>query len=145
MGFESVYTAIFDDIHDTIKALSIIKQVIYKREGRGVIRKLPCVFINPGMATLALTDSPMIASTDNYALEIRGRLVVLIREGDSETWFEDILEPIGEIVDAIMADSTLGGTCLHAWVSAVAPGETTFQNKLYYGGAIDIRVIKEYS
>ena len=145
MGFKAVYTAIFDDLYDTIKALSSVKDVIYKKEGRGVIRKLPCVFINPGRWVLEPADGEMVASVDNYALDIRGQLVVLIREGDAENWLDEILNPISDIVDAIMADQTLGGTCLKAWPNAGGPGDINFQNKLYYGGSIDIRTIREYS
>lgn len=145
MGFKAEYTAIFDALEALIKALPVIKDVIYKKEGRGVIRKLPCVFINPGRWMLEPADSEMIASVDNYALDIRGQLVILIREGDAENWFDEILDPISDIVDAIIADPTLGGTCLHAWPYAGGPGDINFQNKLYYGGSIDIRTIKEYS
>ncbi len=145
MEFKAEYTAIFDNLHDTIKALKSIKQVIYKKEGRGVIRKLPCVFINPGRWLMEPADGENVASVDNYALDIRGQLVILIREGDAENWFDEILTPIGDIVDAIMAGPTLGGTCMRAWPNAGGPGDINFQNKLYYGGSIDIRTIKEYS
>ena len=144
MGFEADYTAIFDDLEATIKALSSIKQVIYKAEGRGIIRELPCVFINPGRFTLDPADSVLIADVGNYALDIRGELVVLIRESDPENWFEEIISPIGDIVDAIFADQTLGGTCLIAYPSEGGPGEVTMSNKLYYGGSIGVRALKGY-
>jgi len=144
MGFKAVYTAIFDDLEATIKALSSIKQVIYKKEGRGVIRELPCVFINPGRWLLEPADSMNVASLNTYALDIRGTLVVLIRESDPDNWFDEIIDPISDIVDAIFADQTLGGTCDLAWPNAGGPGEVTLNNKLYYGGSIDIRTIKEY-
>ena len=146
MGFEAEYTAIFDDIESTLKALyPVVKQVIYKKESRGIIRELPCVFINPGRWSMEPTDSLNAGSTDNFALDLKGELVVLIREGDSEKLFEEIMKPLGAIVDAIFADPTLGGTCLVAWSHEGSPGEVNFLNKLYSGGLIGIRAIKEYS
>ena len=55
------------------------------------------------------------------------------------------MTPIGDIIDALLADTTLGGTCLRSWTHEGAPGETNYANKLYYGGEIGIRAIKEYS
>jgi len=144
MGFEAVYTAIFDDLEATIKALPSINQVIYKTEGRGVIRKLPCVFINPGEWAMEPADPMNVASVNTYALEIRGQLVVIIRESDPKDWLDEIITPISDIVDAIFADQTLGGTCGMAWPNRGGPGDIRFNNKLYYGGSIDIRTISEY-
>ena len=144
MGFEAVYTAIFDDLNDTIEALSSIEQVIYKTEGRGAIKGLPCVFINPGRWALDPVDRENVASLGTYALDIRGQLVVIIRESDPDNWFEEIISPISDIVDAIFADQTLGGTCALAWPIEGGPGDINFNNKLYYGGSIDIRTISEY-
>ena len=144
MGFEAVYTAIFDDIYDSVKALASVEQVIYKAEGRGVIRKLPCVFINPGTWRLDPADGTLVADVANYCLIVQGELIVLIRESDPEKWLEIIIEPIADIVDAIFADQTLGGTCIEAYPHEGGPGEITVQNKLYYGGKVGIRALKGY-
>ena len=144
MGFEDEYTAIFDDIYDSIKVLPSIEQIIYKTEGKGTIRKLPCVFINPGTWRLDPADAIKVADVGNYLLDIRGEIIVLIRESDPEQWFEAIIGPIADIVDAIFADQTLGGTCLKAWPHEGGPGEITVENKLYYGGKVGIRALKGY-
>ena len=145
MSFEAAYTAIFDDIETTLKELHpTVKQVIYKTEGKGIIRQFPCVFINPGRFTLDPADAMGIADVGNYALDIRGELVILIREADPDNWFGDIIEVIGEIIDAIFADQTLGGSCLEAYPNSGGPGEVTFQNTLYYGGTIGIRALRGY-
>jgi len=70
--------------------------------------------------------------------------VVLIRESDPENWFEEIISPIRDIIDAIFADQTLGATCLIAYPNKGGPGEVTVSNKLYYGGSIGVRALKGY-
>lgn len=144
MGFEDEYTAIFDDIEASIVSLKSIKQVIYKAAGRGVIQKFPCVFINPGRFKLDPADSMNIADVGNYLLDIQGEIIVIIREADSEEWFSEIMGPIGDIIDAVFADQTLGGTCLEAYPHEGGPGEITLNNKLYYGGSVGIRALKGY-
>ena len=145
MGFKAEYTAIFDDIEETIKALPSVKQVIYKEaSNKFKLKKFPCAMINPGRFRLDPSDGTLVADVSDYCLDIRGEIIVLIRESDSDDWFDEIIDPIADIVDAIFADQTLGGTCLIAWPHEGGPGEITVQNTLYYGGSIGIRTLKGY-
>lgn len=146
MGFEKDYTRIFDYLYDTLSAMpNEIKQVIYKESSnKFALQRWPCALINPGRFTMDPADTFRIADVGNYTLDIRGEIIIIIREVDSEDWFPEMMTSIGAVVDAIFADQTLGGTCFMAWPSAGGPGEITVQNTLYYGGVISIRALKQY-
>lgn len=145
MGFEANYTAIFDYLDAMALALSSINSTLYKEaNNKFKLKKLPVAMINPGSWRLDPADSVIIADVDNYALDVRGEIIILIRESDSDEWFGEIIGPISDIVDAIYADQTLGGTCLVAWPHEGGPGQITVQNTIYYGGSIGIRALKAY-
>lgn len=145
MPFESEYTAIFDYIDATILLLDSINSTLYKEaSNKFKLKKLPCAMINPGRWRLDPSDGTLVADVGNYCLDIQGEIIILIRESDSDKWYDEMITPIADIVDAIFADQTLGGTCLIAWPHEGGPGEITVMNTLYYGGSVGIRALKGY-
>ena len=52
---------------------------------------------------------------------------------------------MADVVDAILADRTLGGKVADIIPSSFAPGEIKFENKLFYGGEIRFEGIVYHS
>ena len=48
---------------------------------------------------------------DFLEARVRGSIVLVIREYEPEDWFTDIISVMGDVVDALLADRTLGGVC----------------------------------
>jgi hypothetical protein len=63
-------------------------------------------------------------------------VIVMIRETEPSDWFADIISPMGDVMDAIIADSTLNGTVKDVNPIFFSPGEIRTQGKLYYGGVV---------
>jgi hypothetical protein len=145
--FYDDYKAVFDDIQGTLEDLKPdIRQVIMGESGNKFgIQRLPCAIVNPGNAPFLPTDTPLWASVGSYAVEINGSIILLIVDSEPNDWFEDIIEPLGDIVDAIFADVTLGGTASDAAVTLFAPGEASVRNALYYGGIVGFKATIVYT
>jgi len=63
----------------------------------------------------------------------KGRLVV--RNYESKDWFADVIKPMGDVVDAILADRTLEKKVKDCYPVGFAPGEIKFEkDKVLYGG-----------
>jgi hypothetical protein len=63
-------------------------------------------------------------------------VVLVIQEYEPSDWFEDIISVMGDVVDAVLADRTLGGKLKDCFPVAFAPGEIKFQDKLLFGGVV---------
>jgi hypothetical protein len=63
-------------------------------------------------------------------------VILMIQEYEPSDWFEDIISVMGDVVDAILADRTLGGKLKDCFPVAFAPGEIKFQDKLLFGGVV---------
>ena len=82
------------------------------------------------------------ASMDGLlTVHVRGGVTVVIREYEPKNWFDDVIKPMSAVVDALLADRTLGGKCADCVVTVFAPGEIKFKDatgkdQLLYGGDI---------
>jgi hypothetical protein len=63
-------------------------------------------------------------------------VILVIQEYEPSDWFEDIISVMGDVVDAVLADRTLGGKLKDCFPVASAPGEIKFQDKLLFGGVV---------
>jgi len=63
-------------------------------------------------------------------------VVVVVQESEPENWFGDIIDLLGDILDAVIADPTLGGAVDDCWPTMFSPAEIRFTSKMYYGGVI---------
>ena len=64
-------------------------------------------------------------------------VILVIREYEPKDWFADVIKPMGDVVDAVLADRTLGGCVEDVYPVGFAPGEIKFeQDKTLYGGII---------
>ena len=91
-------------------------------------------------ATINPIPGPMTSlSHDNFlGVTIRGVITVAIQDKPKD-WFNDVILPMGAVVDAILADRKLGGVCKDCVTTEFAPGEIKFKDasgkdRLLYGG-----------
>ena len=94
-------------------------------------------------ATINPIPGPITSlSHDNFLnVTIRGVITVAIQEYKPKDWFNDVILPMGAVVDAILADRKLGGACKDCVTTEFAPGEIKFKDasgkdRLLYGGDI---------
>ena len=64
-------------------------------------------------------------------------VILVIREYEPKDWFADVIKPMGDVVDAILADRTLGKKVKDCYPVGFAPGEIKFEkDKVLYGGIV---------
>ena len=99
----------------------------------------------------ALTpDTPVIlvdaASSSVVPLEmgsaldvtVRVNLLVLVRESAPADWFDGIIDVMGDVVDAILADRTLSGAVKDIYPTNFSPGSISYRGKTFYGGQVTL-------
>ena len=149
--FYSAYKAVFDAVKTALVYVAAVPSVGEDpgSPARGVealktvvvgeqfsLGALPKATINPvpGPIDDLATDGPVEVS-------VRGSVTVVIRDYAPKDWFEDVVKPMGAVVDALLADRRLGGVCRDCRVTYFAPGELKFKDatgkdRLLYGGDI---------
>ena len=64
-------------------------------------------------------------------------VVLVVREYEPKDWFVDVIAPMSDVVDAILADRKLGGVVKDVYPVGFAPGEIKFEkDKTLFGGII---------
>ena len=129
MGFYASYKDVFDAVKAAIETKSSIKSVLlgeqftYGQLPKAVINALP---------------SPISQETLGELLEVKVNfsVILVINEYTPKDWFQDIIAVMADVVDAVLADRTLGGKAADVIPTSFAPGEIKFENKLFYGGEI---------
>lgn len=129
MGFYAAYKAVFDAVKAAIEAKSSIKSVLlgeqftYGQLPKAVVNALP---------------SPISQGTLGELLEVKVgfSVILVINEYEPTDWFQDVIAVMAEVVDAVLADRSLGGKAADCVPVSFAPGEIKFENKLFYGGEI---------
>lgn len=91
---------------------------------------MPLALINPLPSPGARAAQSVIEFTINFGV------VIIIRETEPANWFTDIIPVLANVVDAILADRSLGGAVLDIWPTSFGPGEIKFKNRLFYGGGV---------
>jgi hypothetical protein len=146
MGFYECYSAVFDAIKTALEyvpavppegedpgtpasGVESIKTVVLGE--RFTVGDLPKAIINA-------EPSPMgqAAMGDLLEVKVRGSIVLVILEYEPEDWFENIISVMGDVVDALLADRSLGGICFDLTPTGFSPGEIKFQEKTFFGGVV---------
>ena len=98
-------------------------------------------------AILNAEPAPIGQATMGELLEakVRGSIVLVILEYEPEDWFTDIIAVMGDVVDAILADRTLGGVAFDCRPTGFAPGEIKFKEKVFFGGVVRWEAIVHYA
>ena len=139
MGFhESAYKPVFTAVETMLGTVTSIKKVVLGEQFR--VAKLPMAIINPGRVVL---EHHLVART--WRVTVGVQIVVIIRETEPDDVFEDITAKLNSILDTLLADETLAGSCKGLSVTEMDAGEIRFRNKLYYGGVVRFDAFLFYS
>src|SRR4030042_1129287 len=116
MGFYSVYKAVFDAVKSAVSGKTAIKTVVLGEQF--TVGSLPKAVINA-------LPSPVVPATLDGVLDVRVRfsVVLVILDYAPADWFTDIISVMGDVVDAVLADVTLGGKVKDCWSTSFSPGE----------------------
>ena len=69
-------------------------------------------------------------------------VILVIREYEPKDWFEEIIKPMGDVVDAILVDRTLGRKVKDCYPIGFAPGEIKFEkDKVLFGGIVRFQAV----
>jgi len=69
-------------------------------------------------------------------------VVLVIQEYEPKDWFVDVIAPMGDVVDAVLADRTLGRVVRDVVPVGFAPGEIKFaDNKVLFGGIVRFKAV----
>ena len=157
-SFYAAYKAVFDAVYDALFYVAPVAEVpaIPAHDDVPEVSAVPAVpesgvqslqtvvlgeqfsIGNLPKAIINAEPSPIARGTMGSLLKVfvTFTVVLIIREYEPKDWFEDVITVMGEVVDAILADRTLGGLVKDCYPVAFAPGEVKFQDKILYGGDI---------
>ena len=138
MGFYSSYKDVFDAVKAAIETKSSIKSVLlgeqftYGQLPKAVVNALP---------------SPISQGTLGELLEVKVNfsVILVINEYAPKDWFQDIITVMADVVDAVLAERTLGGKVADVIPTNFSPGEIKFENKLFFGGEIRFEALLYHS
>ena len=69
-------------------------------------------------------------------------VILVIREYEPKDWFAEVIKPMGDVVDAILADRTLSGNAKDCYPIGFAPGEIKFEkDKVLFGGIVRFKAV----
>ena len=138
MGFYDSYKAVFDAVKAAVETKNTIKTVILGEQF--TVGGLP-------KAIISADPSPMGQATmgDLIETKVRGSIVLVILEYEPEDWFTNIISVMGDVVDALLADRTLGGACFDLTPTGFSPGEIKFKEKTYFGGVVRWEAVLHYA
>ncbi len=128
-GFYNDYKAVFEAVKTAVQSKATIKTVVLGEQfTMGALPK----------AVVGAIASPMkqYLLGDQLEVKIRGSVILVILEHVPKNWFTDVISVMGDVIDAILADRTLGGKCADCLPTAFIPGEIKFTEASYYGGEI---------
>ena len=143
MGFYSDYKAVFD----AVKAALVFVPAEGEIPGAGV-ESLETVVLGEQFSLGALPKAIINAERapveplemgGTMRVKVNFSVVLVILEYEPADWFTDIIDVMGDVVDAVLADHSLGGACETCDLTGFVPGEIKFKDKLFYGGVVRFR------
>jgi hypothetical protein len=137
-GFYEVIKPVFEAVQTQISTKSTVKTVILGEKfslgnyPKAIINAEPSDDIKPGAFGQVLE------------VPVRFSVVLVVREYEPEDWFDDVIKVMCDVVDAVLADRSLGGHVKDCLLTGFAPGEIKFHDKLLYGGSIRFKAVLLY-
>jgi hypothetical protein len=164
VGFYTQYKAVFDAVKAALvyvpavpaegevpevpaKGVASIKTVVLGEQF--TVGKLPKAIINADPAPPIAPIGPLEMG-DMLDVKVNVGVVLVILEYTPKDWFTDIIKVMGDVVDAILADRTLGGKAKDCILTGFAPGEIKVpevkdKDKLFYGGTVRFQAVLWYA
>ena len=134
MGFYQDYRAVFDAVKTAIQTKSTIKTVVLGEQF--TFGQLPKAIINAEPTPLKPA-----AQGDFLEAKVRGTIILVISSLEPKDWFVEIIAVMGDVVDALLADRTLGGAAFDCAPKGFVPGEIKFKEASYYGGEVQFEAV----
>lgn len=134
MGFYSSYKALFDSAKEAITTKSAVKTVVLGEQF--TLGAYPCAVINAEPSAICPGEMG-----DLLDVGVSFSVVLIVREYEPEDWFADVIAVMGDVVDAVLADRSLGGAVKDCYPIGFAPGEIKFQDKLLFGGVVRFKAV----
>jgi len=137
MTYHAFYEGVYDAVRAAVATVTALKQVVCGE--RFVLQDTPCAIINPGEVAITQEDAGS-ALYNAVAIEV----VLIVRENEPDDWFDEVVEVLGDILDAVIVDRTLGGLVLDVAPTGFAPAEIRVANRLYSGGVVTFMALAVY-
>ena len=154
-GFYDCYKAVFDAVQ---AALVYVAAVPAEGEDPGSpaqgVESIKTVVLgeqfSPGNLPKAIINAEPVpigqaSMGDFLEARVRGSIILVILEYEPKDWFKDIVSVMGDVVDALLADRSLGGACFDSTPTGFSPGEVKFKEKVYFGGVVRWEAIMHYA
>jgi hypothetical protein len=138
MGYYQTFNNVFQQVKTSLEALSSLKQVVLGEQFR--LTNLPLAIINP---TTSVFEQGEIGDSLKNTLEFD--VLILIRETEPANWFTDIIHPMSDVLDTILANRTLNGTVKDCIPTSFEPSQIKMANRMYYGGVIRFKSMLFYT
>ena len=141
MGFYGSYKPVFDDVKTKLEAIDSIQRVVMAE--RFTVTDLPMCVVNMDETPIGRLTISKVGP--KLALNIGFSVIVFVMETEPTDWMTDIISIMGDVFDALVADTRLSGTVLDAWPTFFAPGEAYVKDRLYYGGIIRYQALMHFT
>jgi hypothetical protein len=134
-SFYTAYKGVFSAVKavlDYVPASGVAKTV-FVGENFALTPDTPVILIDA-------SSSPIVPLEMGSALDVTVRinLLVLVRESAPADWFNGIIDVMGDVVDAILADRTLSGAVKDIYPTNFSPGSIAYRGKTFYGGRVTL-------
>ena len=164
MGFYTDYKAVFDAVKTVLVYVPAVAEVpaVPAHDGIPEIPAVPAVpargvasiktvlvgeqfsYGNLPKAIISAEPAPInplhMGNTLNVSVVFS--VILVIREYEPKDWFEEVIKPMGDVVDAILADRTLANKVKDCYPIGFAPGEIKFEkDKVLFGGIIRFQAV----
>ncbi len=143
-SFYTTYKAVFSAVKtalDYVPAVpgepgvpaSGVAKTVFVGENFALTPETPVILIDASSSSIAPLE---IGSALDVTVRIN--LLVLVRESAPQDWFDGIINVMGDVVDAILADRTLNGTVQDIYPTNFSPGSISYRGKTFYGGQVTL-------
>ncbi len=110
-----------------------VAKTVFVGENFALTPDTPVILIDPSSSSVLPLE--MGSALD---VTVRVNLLVLVRESAPADWFDGIIAVMGDVVDAILADRTLGGAVQDVYPTNFSPGSISYRGKTFYGGQVTL-------
>ena len=158
MGFYTDYKAIFDAVKTALVFVPAVAEVpaVPAHDEEPEIPAIPAIpakgvasiktvlvgeqytYGNLPKAIISAEPSPINPLSMGKMLNVSVvfSIILVIREYEPKDWFEEIIKPMGDVVDAILADRSLGKKVKDCYPIGFAPGEIKFEKTRSYSAGL---------
>jgi hypothetical protein len=132
------YEGILNAFKTEVEKDASIQQVVYTQ--RMTKLPLPTAIIEPREAKITVQE---IGTPLWWSIPID--VILIVWEEEPENWMSSIVYPLGDIVDNIIDDRTLGGSVLEIVPTYFSPATIEYGKRWYWGGRVTFEALARQS